>query len=346
MTDKMFEQLNKAAKNIRLSDEDKSAARRVLAAFINRRPVNAAVFGRRRLLKTMPLTLVFALLAGGGMSYAAEGALPGDLLYAVKISFNEEVRALLATNAEDKADWETKRVERRLEEVEKLAADGRLDAEAKEKAESNFEARADKAQERITELRERRDFKTAASIGSRLEASLRAHEQILSRLAVEGPTTTLTSVASRVRVKADAVTREREDVEAKFAAGGWSDVMSAAEGKMDAAENKIAEVRKYFARFETAAPAAAAPETAARQDIVPGKTMTAEAESRLQLAEDVFAEAEAKFGAGAYGEAFVLFQKAERTAQEAKLLLDARRDFRINLKKPRVKSAAQLESNF
>ena len=65
----------------------------------------------------MPIILILALMfGGGGISYAAEGAVPGDALYPIKVSVNEEVRDLVAFSPEAKADWETRRLERRLAE--------------------------------------------------------------------------------------------------------------------------------------------------------------------------------------------------------------------------------------
>ena len=76
------------------------------------------IFLRKR---TMPIILILALMfGGGGVSYAAEGAVPGDVLYPIKVSVNEEARDLVTFSPEAKADWESRLVERRLEEAEKL----------------------------------------------------------------------------------------------------------------------------------------------------------------------------------------------------------------------------------
>lgn len=57
------------------------------------------------------------VLFSGGVSYAAEGALPGDSLYKVKVNVNEEVVGFFHPN---KANWEVSRMERRLNELDKL----------------------------------------------------------------------------------------------------------------------------------------------------------------------------------------------------------------------------------
>src|SRR3989338_6446139 len=47
-------------------------------------------------LKPMTIALIIALLIGGGTSFAAEGAVPGDVLYPVKVNINEEIRGVVA----------------------------------------------------------------------------------------------------------------------------------------------------------------------------------------------------------------------------------------------------------
>lgn len=86
----------------------------------------------------------FALLfALGGVSYAAEGALPGDLLYLVKVNVNEPLREATLVTQSAKDQWEAQKLDRRLKEVEELAAQGRLDdrhvAEAEKRIDKQFE---------------------------------------------------------------------------------------------------------------------------------------------------------------------------------------------------------------
>src|SRR3989339_1139174 len=58
--------------------------------------------------------LVAVFLLSGGAAAAAEGSLPGDFLYPVKIHVTEEVRAYLADSDEERALWEVIRTERRI----------------------------------------------------------------------------------------------------------------------------------------------------------------------------------------------------------------------------------------
>lgn len=70
----------------------------------------------------MPLALLLLLLVGGGTGVVAEKALPGDVLYPVKIHVNENIESALALTARGDAEVAIKQAARRLEEVEKLKA--------------------------------------------------------------------------------------------------------------------------------------------------------------------------------------------------------------------------------
>ncbi len=60
------------------------------------------------------------MASGGVLTYAAEGALPGDVLYPVKLSVNESVIELLQRTPQKKAQWAARRQERRLTEARRL----------------------------------------------------------------------------------------------------------------------------------------------------------------------------------------------------------------------------------
>ncbi|MDP3962935.1 MAG: hypothetical protein Q8Q39_00350 [bacterium] len=266
----------------------------------------------------MPIVIILALLISGSTSFAAEGSLPGDALYPVKIHVNEEVRGWLAASAEAQSQWESRRVERRLQEAEQLAAKGRLSAETEVQVASNFDAHADRVQERIEKFETDEDFEATVDLSAKFETSLRAHEKILERLAErqDEEESGIDAFRHNVRTKADAAANVRIKAEKKITANSSAQTQVAAEGKKGAAENKIAEATQYLARVKAAL----------------GAEATAKAESRLSIAEEVLAEGSVKLAAGVYGEAFILFQEAHDIAQEAKLLIQARQNLKLDVK--------------
>jgi len=91
------------------------------------------------------LIIVVVLAFGGGTSFMAESSVPGDALYVVKTSINEEVRGMLAIGAEADAKWEAELAVRRLEEAAKLEERGELTAEAAAELSAEFTTHSEAA---------------------------------------------------------------------------------------------------------------------------------------------------------------------------------------------------------
>lgn len=73
---------------------------------------------------TFTKSLVFSLLAlitmGGTATFASGSAIPGELLYPIKINIKEKLEEKLATTQEERLTLKEKKVTRRLEEVKTL----------------------------------------------------------------------------------------------------------------------------------------------------------------------------------------------------------------------------------
>ena len=288
-----FEEIIKQAKGVKLSKREKSELRAILFARIgiSYQPVPRPVLFR--FFRPIPIPILASFLAlallGSGVSFAAEGSLPGDVLYPVKLKINEEIKSTLALSAQSKADWEAKRLERRLEEAEKLSVAGRLDEKAKAKIESNFEKHAEKTQARIAQLEAKADVKSASEISSKLETSLRSHGRILRKFSEAEPAVSMAAFQSEA-VAGKMVTEGRISEKNK------PEIEEAAEGKLKSAENKIKETRRFIEKHKN----------------------SATTEIKLKLAEEIIVEGKKRLSEKKYGEAFLLFQKASRVAQDAK----------------------------
>src|SRR3989344_5060788 len=149
---KSLRQLILEARNLKLSNHEKSLI------------VRDVLFGRQHWgrsiwvvltnqfnlkFKPMPILIAILIALGGGVSFAAEKALPGDALYPVKVNVTEQVRGFATLDARAKVEWEATLAERRLKEAEDLAAEGKLDSETRARLEANFKAHADRVQLRI-----------------------------------------------------------------------------------------------------------------------------------------------------------------------------------------------------
>lgn len=136
------EQLQKKAKSLRLSMTEKRDLRDRVVSYMEYHPLPlelkeiAPTLGKEvntsmrlvqvngwRILQGMGAVISVLVLS---VTYLAEQAVPGDSLYAVKVSFNEEVRGTLARGSYEKIVWETERLNRRIAEARLLASEGRL----------------------------------------------------------------------------------------------------------------------------------------------------------------------------------------------------------------------------
>jgi hypothetical protein len=70
--------------------------------------------------------LLLLITSGGGAAYAAEGSLPGDLLYPVKVDVTEPVVTALTPRGKAQITWRLAIARRRLAEAHALAVAGRL----------------------------------------------------------------------------------------------------------------------------------------------------------------------------------------------------------------------------
>jgi len=281
----------------------------------------------------MVIALIITLVLGGSVSFAAESTRPGDILYPIKVGVNEEVGDWLAISNQAQAKWDARRAERRLEEAEKLAVEGRLDAAVRAEIESRFASHAQAFQERAEKIEAKQNSGAALEINSDFEASLRAHERVLAQLASEETNNRGEAglLLAEVRSRLNATAEARTNVEARvIAAEANAESKAAAEGKFKAAENKINEVRGFITQVKSAVSADA----------------YVQAQAKLKVATDVVLRGKAEIEAQTYGKALASFQEAIRIAQEAKLLVATEQRIDLEIVVPtNIPAQAQAEIN-
>jgi len=191
--DNFFSQFRKEAQKIRLSHKERGVMRRTFeeamrsGAFV-KSPIRITPspypFFSSKLVSPLAFILLLAI-AGGGTAYAAEGAVPGDTLYAIKLKVNEPVREALAVSSEAKANWHAEAAERRMEEAEVLAERGTLTPETKTELEANLDRHAAEV-ETVVSVIEQESPIVAADISTRFGSALAAHGAVIARLGEEG----------------------------------------------------------------------------------------------------------------------------------------------------------------
>jgi hypothetical protein len=263
------------------------------------------------------LSLVLAVtLAVAGVSFAAEDAIPGDMLYPVKVSVNEEVRAALTPTAEAKAAWDAARAERRLHEAAQLVAEARFDDAAKARIEDAFFEHAERVKDRIAEFEADENIAAAADVATDFETSLSAHQAILARLSASADIDARANISDFIHE----ITEEKRVAEEKRAAfdvtiheGRDAAVRQAAASRMRAAERRIGNVKKLLQKNR-------------------GALGNAEVGLMAQLdsAQAAYVKAKTDYDAGESANALILFQTAQRIAQESGLLIRAHGDLKLD----------------
>jgi hypothetical protein len=280
--------------------------------------------------------MVFALV--GGVSYAAEGSVPGNSLYPVKVGFSEEVRGWFAFGDEAKAMWDARRAERRLEEAETLAVAGSLSNDARATLATRLEAHAKAAAIRLGRLTSADQGRIAARVSSELESALRAHEHILLSLdphSEEDTSNATVTVESSTGEKTSRVGSSTGTV--KIRTAGVSPLVAQVRLSIEdimairvQAEGDVvvvgeADLEDEFAR---AAQAIASARTVLEvREVMLEAAIAAEAKARLADAEESLGKAEKLMQDDKRAEMLVELHSSVRAANEARIL--ARTSMRI-----------------
>lgn len=272
-------------------------------------------------IRPMPLFLILALILGGGVSVAAEQALPGDVLYPVKVGINESVRGWIAISNTDEAKLSVDLAERRLAEAEALASKGKLDDDVRADVEVRFKYHADDAREHIASLAGDDSTRmNALAISSDFESKLRAHVDILSAISSADPNVAASvgPIVMMVNIETGAVSIVKADAETGVAttANPGDDVKfkTAAEKKWKQANKMVSIARELFAKPQVA-------------DVA----TYVDAEARVKIAVSLLEQGKIYFEAGAYRKAFITFQEAFSIAQKAVIVLRGGNQFGISI---------------
>lgn len=345
---KFLKQLKKEAERIALTREEKERGRAILRAFIDTHPsaAGAAItavrhafripFGARLAMNVFASFLVMTLV-GGGVALGAERALPGDALYPIKININEKIVGALKS-ADEKPGWEATLAERRLDEAEDLAARGKLDEQTKTALAVQFDAHVDKAVAGTDALSARNAAAAAFETNSRLEASLKAHAEILDKMLLprhggaraEEVYAAPDILAAKVREKEEMIRGKRLAAEGMFVGKTDAATKAVAEKNLRTAKQEIEEARKRIA--STVSRGGAPTEGAVELDAASLPVqMTA-----VQAIEDAVSAGEEKFAAGDAGGAYVSFREALREAERAKQVSEAEKKFGISISAPQA----------
>lgn len=320
--DEQFKNIFKFLKSEKLSENERIQMRNVLQSVMAEHPMQTTgstmkYQGRYETILSYfdssalrPVGFAFALVlvVGIGTSYAAETALPGDPLYAIKVGVTEPIQGVLSVSPVAKAEWNTELLSRRLEEAATLASKGDLNDSNRASIESQIALKAHDVNESVDKLKlTEGGIAAAASVESDLEASLVGHERVLTGLSVDLPkqAPSIAPLLNKVRVQAQETNFKRKSTERNLSTKSESTVRNAAVTQQKNAREKIKQVR-----------------TLANSARLQAST-TAEASTSAKEIDDAIAAGDNKFNEGKYDEALTTFQATIRAARAVEVNLDA-----------------------
>lgn len=300
---------------IRLTARERAEVRRTLVNLMQQYPLPESTLRPRMRLFLRPVAFTLALLlvittAGVGITYAAERSLPGSPLYAIKINVNEKIQGTLASTPQEQAQWNIQRIERRLEEAEQLIASSRLDIQTSTSLADAVTKNRKSIGKQLNKALEEERILDAANLQANLRATLNAHATVINRMAVQDDNDEVKKPLARALLsQADVITYENDET----GLNTTTFTILPTEPSDTRKKKKEAEKKLQQAKSQLSKVVAALDDETARD--------VNELLSKAGASQD---QAANELTSGDNGNAFGLYQKVHRLAQEAHHLLDAR----------------------
>jgi hypothetical protein len=133
-------------------------------------------------MSSLVSALVIVSILSGGVTFAAESTVPGDILYPVKIHVNERLMHTMARTDDDRAIVETKRAARRLVEAEMLLKRHSFSAEKQQMLASAMDTHMYVVRSRMDTLNRENRPASLQSLSSTVDATLRDRSKSLKKM--------------------------------------------------------------------------------------------------------------------------------------------------------------------
>lgn len=182
MNEKDFNKGIDELKNIRLSSAEKEGilkkifATPVESPYVKPSPFFALIFSQHTRV-FVAASLIF-VISFGGVLYASDDALPGDVLYPVKTAMIEPMLNVVYSAPEKKLVWEEEKVERRIAEAEKLLEKDELSEDKLVELEEKIE----KSSIAFVQAASRVASSTATSSSSKIEKEKRIKQEFKTKI--------------------------------------------------------------------------------------------------------------------------------------------------------------------
>lgn len=115
-----FEKIKEYTNNTSLTQEEKFSMFQNIRTYTDSHPIRTPIYSPFMKYSLAYASMFAIIIATSATSFAAEQALPGDMLYTVKTNVNEKVIQTFALSDESKAQVTVNLMNRRLEELEQM----------------------------------------------------------------------------------------------------------------------------------------------------------------------------------------------------------------------------------
>lgn len=189
-----IEQLFKNLKRLTLTVEEKHALRRAIEHRIKLDPTASPIpspyvslwqlwwshYQKVAVLGVLVVGIVF----GGGLSLAAEGSLPGHLLYPLKTKVNEPIVTWLTPTPVSKIWWQTEVINRRLTESQQLLTQTKTKPATVQTLTQNLTNQIDKLEKNLADLNTEDAVAVTNRVHDKMERELLGHKQLIAETVV------------------------------------------------------------------------------------------------------------------------------------------------------------------
>lgn len=128
--------------------------------------------------------LVVGIVFGGGLSLAAEGSLPGHLLYPLKTKVNEPIVTWLTPTPVSKIWWQTEVINRRLVESQQLLTQTKTKPAAIKTLTQDLTNQIDELEKNLADLKTEDAIAVANNVHNKIEQELLGHKQLIAETVV------------------------------------------------------------------------------------------------------------------------------------------------------------------
>lgn len=178
-------------KSEKMTEEEKTSIRFKVESFVQNNPIDipqkSPYFSRFHFAKAGKIFatgLLLMVIGVGGLSYSSASALPGDLLYPIKINLNEKIEEKLTSAPEKKIALRQKRIETRFTEVESLIKTQKITPENNSvvaEAEKQINQEKEKLVNTLSQI-QKTDPEMASKAKVKIENSIKNHQEKIHTL--------------------------------------------------------------------------------------------------------------------------------------------------------------------